>query len=150
MTTTHVEHRHRIELALPIDIAFPLFTPKGEEAWAPGWTPRYLHPADGTPGEGMVFRTDHDDETTLWGCVVFRPQAHHVRYARVTPTSRFGFVDIVCRSLGAERTEVTVGYDYTALTAAGEAFLAAFDRPRFAAMIDGWRDEIEAALIAPR
>ena len=146
MTATRIELRHRIELPLPVAAAFPLFTPKGEEAWAPGWAPHYLHPADGEIREGMVFRTDHDDETTLWGCVVYRPQAHHVRYARVTPASRFGFVDIVCRRLADDRTEVAVGYDYTALTPEGERLLARLDEPCFAAMIDGWRDEITAAL----
>ena len=146
MTATHVERRHRIVLPLPVEAAFPLFTPKGEEAWAPGWSPEYLHPADGATCEGMVFRTFHDGETSLWGCVLFRPDEHRVRYARVTPGSRFGFVDIACRSLAAERTEVAVGYDYTALTAEGEAFLARLDEAAFAAMIDGWRGEIEAAV----
>lgn len=145
MTATRVERRHTIEIDRPIDRVFPLFTPKGEEAWAPGWAPEYLHPADGEIAEGMVFRTFHDDETTLWGCVLWRPEAHHVRYARVTPTSRFGFVDVVCRAIGPERTEVAVGYDHTALTAAGEAYLADLDETRFAAMIGGWRAEIEAS-----
>jgi hypothetical protein len=139
-----IERRHRIELALPIAAAFPLFTPKGEIAWAPGWAPEWLHPADGETCEGMVFRTFHDDETTLWGCVVWRPEIHHVRYARVTPASRFAFVDIRCRALGPERTEVEVGYDQTALAAAGEATLAALDPATFAATIDGWRREIDA------
>ncbi len=145
MSATRIERRHTIEIARPIETVFPLFTPRGEEAWAPGWAPEYLHPADGEVGEGMVFRTFHDDETTLWGCVLFRPEAHRVRYARVTPTSRFGFVDIACRRIAPERTAVAVGYDYTALTAAGEAFLADFGAVRFAAMIEGWRDEIEAS-----
>ena len=145
MTAIRVERRHTITIGQPVDGVFALFTPKGEEAWAAGWAPEYLHPADGEVGEGMVFRTVHDGETTLWGCVLWRPQEHHVRYARVTPTSRFGIVDVVCRADGPDRTEVTVGYDYTALTAAGEAFLADFDGARFAATIDGWRGEIEAA-----
>ena len=145
MTAAHVERRHVIVIDHPIDRVFPLFTPKGEEVWAPGWAPEYLHPADGATVEGMVFRTFHDDETTLWGCVLWRPQAHHVRYARVTPTSRFGFVDVACRAVGSGRTEVVVGYDYTASTAAGEVFLADFDEVRFTAMIDGWREEIEAS-----
>jgi hypothetical protein len=145
MTVGHVERRHTIEIDHPIDRVFPLFTPKGEEGWAPGWAPEYLHPADGATCEGMVFRTFHDDETTLWGCVLWRPEAHHVRYARVTPSSRFGFVDVACRAIGPDRTEVAVGYDLTALTAAGETFLVDFDEAHFAAMIDGWRTEIEAA-----
>lgn len=145
MTEHHIERRHRIEIARPIEVVFPLFTPKGEESWAPGWAPEYLHPTDGTPREGMVFRTFHDAETTLWACIAFRPEDHHVRYVRVTPTSRFGFVDVVCRALGSERTEVAVGYDYTALSPAGGALLAALSEEAFAAMIEGWRDEIAAA-----
>jgi hypothetical protein len=140
----HVERRHTITVAGPIERIFPLFTPKGEIAWAPGWAPEWLHPADGEICEGMVFRTHHDGETTLWGCVAWRPEAHHVRYARVTPASRFGFVDVACRPLSPDMTEVTVGYDYTALSEAGDASLAGLDEAAFAAMIEGWRDEIAA------
>ena len=144
MTTTHVERRHRIVLALPVEVAFPLFTPKGEEAWAPDWAPEYLHPADGETREGMVFRTFHGGETTLWGCVDYRPAEHRVRYARVSPDTRFAFVDVACRAIGPERTEVEVGYAQTALTPAGEVLLGALDEATFAATIDGWRNEIEA------
>mgnify|MGYP002142650008 CR=1 FL=1 len=31
------EFSHEITLALPVEEAFPLFTPKGEERWVPGW-----------------------------------------------------------------------------------------------------------------
>ena len=149
MSATRVEHRHRIVVALPVEAAFPLFTPKGEEAWAPGWAPEYLHPADGGTCEGMVFRTVHGGETTLWGCVDHRPDEHRIRYVRVTPASRFAFVDIACRALGPDRTEVEVGYAQTALTPPGEAHLAALDAATFAATIDGWRGEIEAATATP-
>ena len=146
MTATHIERRRVIEIAHPIAEVFPLFSPKGEEAWAPGWAPDYLHPADGELREGMVFRTRHGGETTFWGCVLHRPGDHHVRYARVTPASRFTFVDVVCRAVAPDRTEVTVGYDHTALSPEGEVLLARLDEASFAADIDGWRIAIEAAL----
>ena len=144
MTARHIERRHRIVLALPVEVAFPLFTPKGEEAWAAGWTPEYLHPADGETRLGMVFRTFHGGETTLWGCVDHRPEEHRIRYVRVTPDSRFAFVDVACRAIAADRTEVEVAYAQTALSPAGDAALAQLDEVRFAATIDGWRVEIEA------
>ena len=141
---TTIERRHRIVLALPVEVAFPLFTPKGEEAWAPDWAPEYFHPADGEIREGMVFRTSHGGETTLWGCIDHRPQEHRVRYARVSPDTRFAFVDVACRAIGPERTEVEVGYAQTALTAAGERMLADLDEDTFAASIEAWRTQIEA------
>jgi hypothetical protein len=146
MSRPHVEHRHRIVLALPVEVAFPLFTPKGEEAWAPGWAPEYLFPADGETREGMVFRTFHGGETTLWGCVDYRPQEHVVRYARVNPETRFAFVEVECRAIGPATTEVEVGYAQTAVSPAGEGVLAETTEAAFAATIDGWRVEIEAAL----
>lgn len=146
MNARHVECRHRIVLALPVEVAFPLFTPKGEEAWAPGWAPEYLHPGDGETRDGMVFRTSHGGETTLWGCVDYRPAEHRVRYARVSPETRFAFVEVACRAIGPAATEVEVGYTQTALTPAGEAMLAKTTEAAFAATIDGWKQAIEAAL----
>lgn len=146
MSGPHVEHRHRIVLALAVEEAFALFTPKGEETWAPGWAPEYLFPADGKTCQGMVFRTFHGGETTLWGCVDYRPQEHRVRYARVSPETRFAFVEVACRAIGPATTEVEVGYAQTAVSPAGAAMLAETTEAAFAAAIDGWRAEIEAAL----
>jgi hypothetical protein len=64
----------------------------------------------------------------------------------VTPAERFTFVDVACRALAADRTEVEIGYAHTALTPAGEAGLADLDAARFAAMIEGWRSEIAATM----
>ena len=96
----------------------------------------------------MVFRTGQDDELTLWSCIEWNPAAHRVRYARVTPASRFGFVDVACAPAGAARTAATVAYTFTALSPAGEAMLDALSEPAFAAMIEGWRVKIDAWLAA--
>ncbi|TBW35113.1 SRPBCC family protein [Siculibacillus lacustris] len=151
MTTpspTHVDRRYDFVLARPIAAVFPLFTPRGEEAWVPGWDPEYLHPIDGTIGEGLVFRTGIGGECTLWACVAWHPEDHRVRYARVSPDSRFAFVEVACRALDAATTQVTVAYAITALNAAGEAVIAATTPEVFAATIDGWRQRIETAWAA--
>ncbi len=147
-TTTHIERRHTITLPLDTAAAFALFTSKGEIAWVDDWRPEFLYPPDGEPREGMVFRTSHGGETTLWACVAWEPEAHHMRYARVTPESRFGFVDVVCRALAPDMTAVTVGYDFTALSPAGQAYLDRLTEAAFAAMIDAWRELIMARIIA--
>jgi hypothetical protein len=81
----HVERRHSIVLSGSIDRVFHLFTPAGEKLWVEGWDPEFLHPTSGETCDGMVFRTSHGGEITLWACIDWSPSAYRVRYARVTP-----------------------------------------------------------------
>ena len=82
------DYAHEITVDLPPDEALPLFTPKGEEDWVPGWQPAYFRPPTGETCQGMVFTTEHDGETTVWTCVAWQPDRGHARYFRVTPGSR--------------------------------------------------------------
>lgn len=132
------ERAHEITLDLPLDQAMPLFTPKGEEAWVPGWEPRYIAPATGETCEEMLFVTEHGGETTFWTCLKWQPDSGHVRYLRLTPGSRVAFVDVRCRADGPGRTRVRVAYQLHALSSAGEAYLADMTENAFVEMIDGW------------
>lgn len=138
----HLDLSHTITLPGPVDAIFPLFTPLGEKDWVPGWDPEFLHPEDGGTARGMVFRTRHGGEETLWTCADWEPERRYVRYIRVTPASRFGAVAVTCEAAGPDATRATIGYTYTALTPAGEAALDAMDAVSFTAMIDRWRDLI--------
>lgn len=141
----HVRRSHAIVLALPPAEAFALFTPAGEKRWIRDWDPRYVHPASGETQAGMVFTTGEGEERTYWSLVDYDPRGLRSRYARVTPASRFGFVEVACEP-DAGGTRVTVTYTFTALTPAGEAFLAGFGEDAFRAMIEGWKGLIEAWL----
>jgi len=120
----------------------PLFTPKGEEAWVPGWTPDYLAPANGETGKDMLFTTGEGAEKTFWTCLDWQPQAGRVRYLRLTPETRVAFVEVNCMPAGEGRTQVTVSYEVQALTEAGEAWLASFTEDTFVGSIDEWADLI--------
>lgn len=139
-----VHATHTIAVDAPIDRCFMYFTPAGEELWVEGWSPVYLEPADGRTEAGMVFTTGSGDEATIWTLVDFDPERHRSRYARCTPGSRTGLVEIACTALDAGRTAVRVTYTLTGLDAAGDAALAAFDGAAFTAMIDGWSRELAA------
>jgi hypothetical protein len=142
----HIERSHSITLPLPIEHAFPLFTPIGEIDWAPGWQPDFLYPKDGATQAGMVFTTAADGVTTLWACTDWAPAEHRVRYARVTPGNRFGFVDVHCTARGPE-TNVEVGYQFTALGPEGGAYMASLTPEAFAAMIEQWKQLIEERIV---
>ena len=144
----HSERRHDIVLSGAVERVFPLFTPAGEKAWTEGWDPQFINPASGETCEGMVFRTGQGDETTLWACVDWQPEAHRVRYARVTPASRFTFVEVTCRALDDKRTEARIIYSLTALSPVGDAYLQGLTRATFTRMIEEWRGAIDRFLAA--
>lgn len=138
-------YSHEIIVDRPVRDAFPLFTPKGEEDWVPGWKPDYFTPEDGATEKEMLFATGHGAERTWWTCLEWEPERHHVRYLRLTPDNRVAFVDVTCRMRDAHSTGVTVGYDIQALGPAGEQYIAGLSDADFAAMIGEWPELIEKA-----
>jgi hypothetical protein len=139
----HLERRHCIVLQGTIARVFPLFTPIGETYWVDDCAPEFLHPGSGDTVEGMVFRTTHGAEATLWACVDWDPSRYRVRYARVTPSSRFGFVEVACRPAPHDRTEAAISYTFTALTSEGRTYLASLTASVFEEMIEDWRMRID-------
>jgi hypothetical protein len=133
---------HSFVASLPPRRAFGLFEPEGERAWAEGWAPHYVHPADGRAEPGMVFTTNHGGEETIWMLVRHEPAAGIVEYARVTPGSRVASVLVQCAGLEAARTRVTVIYTFTGLSEAGNALVRAMDEGRYREYIESWASAI--------
>jgi len=146
-TPLHIERAHAFVVGLPLERAFPLFEPEGERLWAKGWDPEYLHPAGkSAAARGMVFRTGHGGEETLWTLVRHEPEAGLVEYVRMTPGSRMGTVLVQCARLDAARTRVTVVYSLTALAEKGNETLLAFDARAYEAFIRSWEEAIRSAI----
>ncbi len=144
----HTVRSHAITLDIAFERAFSFFEPEGERAWAMGWDPVYLHPADGRPERGMVFTTGEGDEATIWTVMRYEPSAGLVEYSRVTPASRAGSVLVHCSALGDGRTRVTVVYTLTALTEHGNRVLREMDEARYRLFIEGWAEAIGRATAA--
>lgn len=136
-----MKHRVRtghILLDGAVEDIIPLFTPLGETRWVPDWQPVFIDPVDGATTHGMVFRTSHDNEETIWACCDWRPEDGYVRYARVTPSSRFVFVEVHCRQRNAVQTEVEITYHLTALTPEGERYVEGLSEAKYASMLEEW------------
>ena len=127
----HRELIGQVRVNAPPHEAFRFFTPEGERLYVPGWAPEYLHPADGTLGEGTTFITRHGGEDTLWLVSRCDEPSGIVDYVRTNPGSRISMVSVRVRPAGDGSSEVSVGYSVTALSPEGEqaiaAFAAAFD-----------------------
>ena len=139
----------RIRVGLPPAQAFRLFTPRGEQDWAPGWHPAF--PAE-TPDDtepGTIFETgghgqpDGHGHATIW-VVTDRQPGRRISYARVTPGDRAGTVTVELSAAdGASDVEVT--YQLTALSAAGQPGLREF-ADGYAAYLQSWQDAISGWL----
>ncbi|GAA2631190.1 SRPBCC family protein [Paractinoplanes durhamensis] len=134
------------ELDIAPSEAFPLFTARGEEAWAPGWQAQF--PAE-TPDDslpGTVFLTDGQAGRSTWIVTDSRP-AHHIRYARVAATQTAGTVDVRLAATDTG-TRVTVTYDLTSLDPSADDYLATF-AAGYHDYLATWRTAIEHHLQAP-
>lgn len=146
-TAKHIKRSHAIVLNAAVQNLFPLFTPAGEKLWVEEWDPAFLYPPSGETREGMVFTTDHGNEKTYWSLIEFDPERCYARYARVTPTSRFGLVEVRCEAAGPRQTRAAVTYTFTALTEAGNAYIEEFTEEHYRQMIDSWQAQINACLL---
>ena len=130
-----------ITVVVPREKAIALFTAGGERRWADGWDPHYPQP-DRRDGPGAVFSTAHASHQTTWIMVDHRPDG--LRYARVTHGITAGTVAVDAVASHHDATRVRVTYDLTALSTAGETWLAAFD-DAYDTEIASWATDIAAA-----
>ena len=147
--TERVTRSHSFKLPLAAAKAFEFFTPEGERAWAEGWDPQYLHPANGRTEAGMVFLTRHGAEETIWTMTRHEPGNGVVEYVRTTPGSRTATVLVQCASLGEKETRVTVIYAFTPLSASGVEQVRKMDEANYREFIDSWQSAIVKSLKRP-
>ena len=143
---TRVMHTGTVRVAAAPQDAFPLFTAPGERLWVPGWDPLIVGGGDGLE-RGSVWLTGDGDEQTIWLVIDYDPAKLYARYARVTPASRAGTVEVIARPDGSGGTSVEVTYDLTALSKHGNEVLAGFDKAYYEKMMLDWERLIREANI---
>jgi len=143
MTGTQRRLTGRIQVALPPGEAFRLFTPRGEQDWAPGWHPRFPAPAPDDTEPGTVFETSAHGQHTVW-LVTGRRPGKRISYARVTPGDQAGTVTVTVNAAG-RHSEVEVTYQLTALTGPAGRKLGEF-AAGYPAYLQSWQDAITAWL----
>jgi hypothetical protein len=135
-----------IILDAPIAQVFPLFSPMGEKHWVEGWNPEILFPLNADWVEGMVFRTFSDRQDEIWTISELDLASHRVVYYRVEPGRLVARVEVVCRALNDDHTEVTTLYSYVGLSEAGNAHVADWTDAAYRAKMNRWKESIAAYL----
>lgn len=143
MTTDRERLTGHITVALPPGEAYRLFTPRGEQDWAPGWHPHFPAQAPDDTEPGTVFETRAHAQDTIW-LVTSREPGRRICYARVTPAGLAGTVTVTISPSGGH-SDVEVTYDLTALTVAAEGTLREFTAG-YPAYLRSWQDAISGRL----
>lgn len=139
---------HSFDIALPAPKAFGFFTPEGERSWAPGWDPQYVFPRGPDPEKGMVFTTGEGAGATLWLLSRYEPATGEAEYVRITPNVRMAIVRVRCVPLDASSSRVTVSYEFTGLSEAGNEYVRSMDEAAYRKFIESWGEAIRAAIAA--
>jgi hypothetical protein len=98
----------------------PLFGPVREAEWAPDWSPRFIHPAQGVQREGVVFTTtgDHGRER-LWLLTTYDVENGRVDYVVITPAFTANEIKIRVVPDGEQHCKATITYRRSALAPEG-------------------------------
>jgi hypothetical protein len=132
----------------PLDVAWPLFGAEGEKAWAPGWDPAFIWPAQPADREGMVFTIRHGLGTATWVNTAFDRQARRIQYVYVIPEVVATLISLHLLPQG-EATRVAVTYERTALSeAAAEQVRMLAEQDKAAG--EEWSRQIDGHLRARR
>lgn len=141
---SHSERRTgSLHIHASIDVVFPMFTPEGEKAWAAGWNPEYVFPADGETSQGMVFRTEHSGPKT-WVMTLYDAEQHRAEYVNFA-SDLLVQIAVKCRS-EQSGTTAEVTYVHTGLTEAGNKLVDEYTQERHERQMQHWQEAIEKAL----
>jgi len=126
----------------------PLFGPVREAEWAPDWSPRFIHPAQGVQREGVVFTTTSGDgRDRLWLLTTYDLGNGRVEYVVITPAFTANEIKIRVLSDGERHSRAMIMYRRSALAPEGNIEVAKLDAHWAEQQRIHWETTINEALI---
>jgi hypothetical protein len=131
--------------------ATPFFGPVREAEWAPTWTPRFIHPAEGAQREGVVFTTTSaDGKDRLWLLTAYDAKDGRVEYVSVVPGFMANEIKIQVIPNGEGQCKATITYRHSALSPEGNKEVAKLDALWAEQQRVHWETAINQALAKAR
>ena len=129
----------------------PLFGPLREAEWAPDWSPRFIHPAQGAQCEGVVFTTTSGHgKDRLWLLTTYDVRNGRVEYVVMTPALTANEIKIRVVPDGEQHCKATVTYRRSALVPEGNEEIAKLDAHWAKEQRVHWETAINEALAKGR
>ena len=125
----------------------PLFGPVREAEWAPDWSPRFIHPAQGAQCEGAMFTTTGGHaKDRLWLVTTYDVGNGRVEYVVMTPGLIATEIKIRVVPDGGQRCKATVTYRRSALAPEGNEEVAKLNAHWVEQQRIHWETAINGAL----
>ena len=141
-----VRHSADYQLDQPADILFPLFSAEGEKLWVPGWDYENVMGTNDLH-EDYIFVTknhDHAASNAIWLVKRYQPGEYLVEFYKVEPEEKVGVITVKCSALSEAKTNVSVRYEYIALSEKGNDFIRSFTSQVYKDFIGEWQQLLEA------
>ena len=125
----------------------PMFGPVREAEWAPDWNPKFVHPSIASQAEGAVFTTNtHGGPERIWIMTVYDEKEGRIEYVVVTPGVTANEIKIRISSQRNDRSQATVSYRKTALSAEGRTEVEKLDAAWSEQQRNHWETAINGVL----
>jgi hypothetical protein len=142
---SQIKYTEDFQISQPVEILFPLFSAEGEKHWVPGWD--YKNIMGGTDlHENYIFITenhDHAASDAIWLVKKHVPDTYFVEFYKVEPEEKVGIISVKCNSISGSETNVSVSYEYIALSEKGREFVANFTSKEYKEFIGEWKQLLE-------
>jgi hypothetical protein len=149
---SQAKHAESFLISQPAEVLFPLFSAEGEKHWVPGWD--YISISGGSDlHEDYVFLTqnhDHAAGNAIWIVKRHEPDSYFVEFYKIEPDEKVGIISVKCNSISDSETNVSVAYEYIALSEEGREFIAKFSSQVFKKFIGEWKQLLEEYFDASR
>ena len=125
----------------------PFFGPVREAEWAPTWTPRFIHPAEGAQREGVVFTTaSANGKERLWLLTAYDVKKGRIEYVFVTPGFTANEIKIRVLPDGEKQCRAVITYRHSALALEGNEEVVKLDAHWAEQQRVHWETAINVAL----
>ncbi len=140
--TKHTEEFH---ISQPVEVLFPLFSTEGEKHWVSGWDYKNIM---GTTElhEDYIFLTenhDHAASDAIWLVKKHDLSSYFVEFYKVEPEEKVGIISVQCHPLSSSKTNVSVSYQYIALSDHGREFVVNFTSEKYTEFIGEGKQLLE-------
>ncbi|MGD2271916.1 MAG: hypothetical protein PVI06_16050 [Desulfobacterales bacterium] len=117
---------------------FHLLCPVREVDWVKDWDPELVISESGYVEKDCVFIMPDRPQNSIWVVTEWNPEEYYVEFLKVTPGFSVGYIEIRLREAEGNRTHARISYEYTALSKAGEDFVANFTQESYDAFMKEW------------